>query len=223
MFLCLSILCLIIYIIKKTKSKNSRIKRLIAGNKGEYKVIQELKNCQHLNNIYIEHNNQTTQIDHLLLLNNKTICILETKNWNGIIQGSPWKKYITIFNNGKTDERFNPYFQTKRQAEMLKQILSSNVKTYIISVGKLQYPNEISNYYISLKQLKNILKESGYNAHDTDDWNKLKTIKNNTKLQKRIENKHMNTVYKKDKKQKVSFLWIIFTFMFFIFFIYQQY
>lgn len=125
----------------------------IKGAKGEYSVARLLRKLNQnqyniFNNIYIQSNGKSTQIDHLVV-SVYGIFVIETKNFSGWIHGSEKSEYWTQSFYKEKREFRNPIKQNWAHIYFLKEILShfNNVKYHsiIVFVGKAQLKNIYSN------------------------------------------------------------------------------
>lgn len=106
------------------------------GRDGERIVAEKLENVEGkkyvVNNIMINDNGKSRQIDHILI-SEHGIFIIETKNFAGAIYGketsTEWKQYL----NGKCFKFKNPIHQNYGHLEIVKSILH-NITEEIYSV-----------------------------------------------------------------------------------------
>lgn len=126
------------------------MKRVIKGDKGEAKVIQELQkmtgDCYLINNlILLGDNNISHQFDHILIRPNG-VFVIETKNYYGEIKGTIddtyWTK--TFVNKGRihVDKFMNPIKQNNAHIRFLKKVLGRDVPFINIVVF---VDNDVSN------------------------------------------------------------------------------
>ena len=152
-----------------------------------------------INNLIIEENDRSNQMDHILISKKGIFCV-ETKNYSGTIYGDDKRKEWTqVFNFGKQKYNFySPVIQNKNHIRSLNNI----IKGYNINNVVIFYNNNIDNinskyvytvksfkkYYLSLNdiiteedvnKIYNVLK----NIKDNQISNKkhLENIKNNQK------------------------------------------
>ena len=152
-----------------------------------------------INNLIIEENDRSNQMDHILISKKGIFCV-ETKNYSGTIYGDDKRKEWTqVFNFGKQKYNFySPVIQNKNHIRALNNI----IKDYNINNVVIFYNNNIDNinskyvytvksfkkYYLSLNdiiteedvnKIYNVLK----NIKDNQISNKkhLENIKNNQK------------------------------------------
>lgn len=106
------------------------------GRDGERIVAEKLENVEGkkyvINNIMINDNGKSRQIDHILI-SEHGIFVIETKNFAGAIYGketsTEWKQYL----NGKCFKFKNPIHQNYGHLEIVKNILH-NITEEIYSV-----------------------------------------------------------------------------------------
>jgi hypothetical protein len=112
----------------------------IKGYFGEIKVAGLLKsldksNYKVINNLVLNINGRTSQIDHLVI-SNYGIFVIETKNYNGWILGSENSEYWTQVVYRRKHVFYNPIFQNAGHIKALKYCLKeySNAKYFSIIV-----------------------------------------------------------------------------------------
>lgn len=95
----------------------------IKGIEGELKVANILKKSRvrHFNDVLLEIGPTSTQIDHLVVLPNKTILVVETKNMSGkIIGNADDRQWTQIFPND-TFKFYNPIKQNEGHIRFLNR------------------------------------------------------------------------------------------------------
>lgn len=108
------------------------------GNLNEYEIYEKLNELNFykrlLKNIYIPvGENKTTEID-IIMICNKGIFVIESKNYNGWIYGSSNSKNWTLTNKYKKIYFYNPIWQNKTHVKSLSNMLevdSSNFESII--------------------------------------------------------------------------------------------
>jgi hypothetical protein len=126
----------------------------IKGAKGERRVARQLRRLNKkeytvLNDIYLKKDDQTTQIDHLIL-SIYGIFVIETKNYDGWIHGSEKSEYWkqTFY---KEKERFrNPVKQNWAHIFFLKDVLSNYYPVKYHSIIVFAGNAELKNVYSSV-------------------------------------------------------------------------
>lgn len=97
------------------------------GRQGERKVAKYLKklpdNYIVLNNILLQNNIHSTQIDHIVF-SPYGIFVIETKNYSGLIKGNETSESWTKTSYGKNYTFRNPILQNQAHIKALKHILS---------------------------------------------------------------------------------------------------
>jgi hypothetical protein len=143
------------------------------ANDGEWAVALRLQN-QLPKNIYLlinnltllKSNNETTQIDHIVL-SPFGIFVIETKHWSGWIFGSANDKNWTQKLRGKTKQMHNPLHQNYGHCKALGQILhlkESDIFSMVVFTDKCelktQMPKEVmhmgsaAKYIMSYRERK---------------------------------------------------------------------
>lgn len=87
------------------KAGESKVKQQLAHLSTDYQVINDYRLCG-------------SQIDHIVKKGN-LIYVIETKNWNGVLEGNAFNKYLYL-NNKKI---YSPFMQNKKHCLLVKQFL----------------------------------------------------------------------------------------------------
>ena len=170
------------------------------GFMGEFWVRQELKKLPKdkyrvLNNIMIEENNNTHQIDHIVV-SQYGIFVIEMKNYYGLILGDEYKnKWIQYL--GKKRSYFqNPIHQNYGHIKVLEELLNLNNNLFIPIIcfsnqTKLKITTKTSVVHLdylvkAIKNYKNIIIDSDIdliydkimNLNITDKSERKKHVKN---------------------------------------------
>lgn len=144
----------------KNKKKNINKFYIYEGieDKGEIKVIEELKKCckDHqivINNLIIKGVISTTQIDHIVI-NPRGIFVFETKNLLGKLYGDTTSEHwtqISLDNDEKSIR--NPIIQNENHVKNIKKIIKDyDIYSYVILV-KYDSNNIFLDNVISLDDL----------------------------------------------------------------------
>lgn len=110
------------------------------GKEGEEVVkealIQVFKNTKGFifNDILVEYNGKITQIDHVVI-SEKGVFVVETKNYSGWIFGSQRNKYWTQVIYKNKNKFQNPLFQNYGHVKMLESVLKIDPKVFISIVA----------------------------------------------------------------------------------------
>ena len=163
--------------------------RLKSGIQGEARTQNVLENLPSnytiLSNIPIEYEGQRSEIDNLIL-SNKGIVIVETKNYKGNIQGNEddreWKITKTSGKgNHYQDSIKNPIKQVKRQTYILSQILKQNqihcwIDGYVFIHQVTCSVNSDVVFTHSGNLIQTILSSGKENALSEDDMERIKKV-----------------------------------------------
>lgn len=193
------LLCVFISFVIKTRS--------FKGFLGEFfvkKVLtSRLKNTEHvlLNDILLETNDGTTQIDHILIMKSG-VYVIETKNIKGWIYGSMKSKMWTQKLFKQSFKFQNPFHQNYKHIKTLSDKLNINekdIKTIIIFTNGEFKSKYIKGLYFSvssfLRDLKNE-KDIEINIYEiAENINNMK--KENTYKNKKNHIKHINEIKQK--------------------------
>lgn len=192
----------------KTITYKTKAERI--GQKGENKITSNIKqlniNVQIFRNLYVPFSNGTTTEIDIVLLTDKKLYVIESKNYSGIIIGNYLSEYWrTYYPNGKNYEFYNPIKQNQTHINALAnnlRISSANMESIICfgdkaNIGKLKdYKNVINN-----KNIKNyILADYGKTEHIFSE-NEIKEIAEKlqrmTNATRNIKEKHIKDINKK--------------------------
>lgn len=125
------------FILNEEPNAFEKIDLLIKNGKGtfgEYLAKYMLDSAkfkgyyQILNNVYIPNKNGTSEID-IILLHEKGIFVIESKNYSGWIFGNEQQyKWTQCFKNGRKEYFYNPIQQNKNHIIALSNYLKLNSK-----------------------------------------------------------------------------------------------
>lgn len=179
----------------------------IIGYMGEFWVRQELKRLNKkeyitLNNIMLKENNETHQIDHIVL-SKYGIFVIETKNYSGIIKGNKYSnEWMQILGRNRYYFK-NPIYQNYGHIKTLSSILNLDEK-YFISI--ICYSNH-SRLKVNDKNVINLdfLNKTILNYNDIVLDKNLEELKNiiiqNNIVDKKIRKGHVKEIKSKIKDQ----------------------
>lgn len=108
--------------------KSPRVK----GFLGEREVRQVLKDEKFLLNNLVITNGVSTQIDHILI-NEKGIIVIETKNYRGAVKGGTKQKYWVQYINKRQFAFLNPLLQNAFHLDVLSKMYPA-YQDYFVSV-----------------------------------------------------------------------------------------
>lgn len=124
---------------KITHNSWSTVKKDL-GKYGEYLIYKQLKKYEEskaklLFNIYVPNElNTLTEID-VLMIHEKGIFVIESKNYSGWIFGNERdKKWTQVLANGDKNYFFNPILQNKIHIKCLSKYLPADIPVYSIIV-----------------------------------------------------------------------------------------
>ena len=188
------------------------------GEKQISKLLQSLDPDRYvlLNDLYIpKENGTTTQIDHVVI-SDKGLFVIETKNYNGWIFGSQNSKHWTQVIYKRKEKFYNPIWQNAGHMKELRHFLGdsySDIPMYSIIVFGKQATLKFKEAFHNVKVIKSrdlrsvIKKEPGENRISPSDRKNIHQLLSSTylkdKKEKRIQKKEHVAAIKKDlKKQK---------------------
>lgn len=170
--------------------------------KGYYKTLK---------NIYIPYKSNTSEID-ILLIHEKGLFVIESKNYSGWIFGSENQyQWTQAINKNNKNKFYNPIKQNKTHIKALSEFLNieeKTIKSFIVFSErcKLKKVPEDTEYYTILKRnnlidvMKKQMEKIGivYTHQQIDDIEtKLKGL---TNVSKEIKDKHVDSINEKYKK-----------------------
>jgi len=197
----------------------------IKGSLGEKQVSRILKSLDPdhyilLNDLYIpRENGTTTQIDHVLI-SDKGLFVIETKNYDGWIFGSQNSKYWTQVIYKRKEKFYNPIWQNSGHIKELRRFLGSryqDIPIYSIIVfgrqATLKFKEPFHNVkVIKSRELLSVIKNvAGEHLISTFDRKKIHQLISATYIKDKKEKKtqrkaHIATIKQDIKRQnnKVS-------------------
>jgi len=201
---------------KKETGYNYFKVRFDAGFYGEYLTFNILErvngNKKILSNVYVsKETGGTTEID-VVMIHEKGIYVIESKNYSGWIYGDEKNKNWTqTFKSGKKEKFYNPIWQNQTHIRHLMKILNienSNMFNSIIvfsercELKKVQVTSinvKVINRYRLLRTLNALISESKV-TFDTNEVKKIYAkLKNYTNVSEEVKKQHIEKVmsYKK--------------------------
>lgn len=191
---------------KIAKKKGNELEKEIAkiARKNKFKVIK---------NSYIgfksKGKQKYTEVD-IILINEKGIIVIESKNYNAIIKGNIEEKFIKAFyENDKEYLMFNPIIQNETHIWAIKNFLNLSdkieIKNLIVTSNETKFEldkqveniikiDNLDEYLKNINQQENILTEFKNDSY----YNKLMK---RTKVSKILKNRHINQVNGKKKSR----------------------
>lgn len=183
---------------------------LYKGQLNEYEIYEKLYELNFdkklLKNVYIPiEKNKTTEID-IIMITNRGIFVIESKNYNGWIFGSSNSKYWTLTKNKHFKRKFyNPVWQNKIHVNSLSNMLGIELNNFesIICFGPNSVLKTIEKFESDIKvininsicevinNLYNVKSDVFSNEEVDDIYNKLRSYKY---VDESIKEKHINNV-----------------------------
>lgn len=166
-----------------------------------------------LSNIYLPYKNETTEID-LLLIHEKGIFVVESKNYSGWIFGNENQYQWTQALNKNTKNKFyNPIKQNQTHIKALKDYLcvdNSKIKSYIVFSERCELkkvPDNTEEYKILKRNnLIDIIKkeiEEKQNIFTHQEIDEMETkLQELTNVSDETKEKHIDNIKEKYKKEK---------------------
>jgi hypothetical protein len=133
---------------------------LISSNSGEAMVADEIKSkfrLQHalLNNVTVETERGTAQIDHILVTG-KGIFVIETKHYGGWIYGNPSDSHWTQVHFKKKSRFLNPIRQNYGHVKAIEALFTLPESAFIplvVFTGDAEFKKDVGPKVIKLPQL----------------------------------------------------------------------
>ena len=166
-----------------------------------------------IKNVYVPYRGKTSEID-ILLIHEKGIYVIESKNYSGWIFGNADQQNWTQMINKNTKERFyNPIKQNKTHIKALAKYLDmqpEQMKSYIVFSERCELkkiPENTEQYTITKRdKLLNLIKadtennKTVFTAEQIDElYNKLQSL---TEVSQEVKEKHIEDINKRFKKGK---------------------
>lgn len=157
MYFIIVIIIVLIFLIMYFKRPETRGKR---GENKVQKIIGEtIENKQYvIHNLIIENNGKTAQIDHIVI-NQKAVFVIETKNYSGEIYGlEDQQEWTQILAQGNVKNKlYNPVKQNATHVYNIKKILGKIPIRSLIVFVQNNTEHIKSNHVIPLEELKETL------------------------------------------------------------------
>ena len=201
------ILMILVFIFSCFITKSSKdyiaVEKGIEGEKIVKKLLKKLpKEYIVLNNLLINYRDRASQIDHIIL-SNKGIFVIETKNYSGKIYGDTSSKYWIQKLNGKKRTFYSPLWQNKTHVNAVKLLLKGYgdipIYSVIIFCGRCNIKNVKSDgNVITADKLKRYIKrfKSDIFIKNEQIMNVLTILSNNNINSKRMMRKHVKMIKK---------------------------
>lgn len=146
----------------------------IKGFLAERDVLVELKDEKHVfHDIQIDGKHKT-QIDHILI-NQKGIIVIETKNYGGIVMGKEHSQHWTHVIYGNKKFFYNPIKQNQYHIKVLKEFLPENhptIHSIIVFSSKSELILEVETPVVRIAELRHYidtLPDEMYSNHSIED------------------------------------------------------
>lgn len=128
------------------------------------KILQQMDGDRYvLNNIMINDNGKSRQIDHIFV-SEYGVFVIETKNYAGVIYGreksTEWKQYL----NRKCFNFKNPIHQNYGHEEIVKSVLkgvTDKIYSIVVFTRRCELKVEVTSTVIYEDQLKNYIRNKG--------------------------------------------------------------
>ena len=129
-------------------------------------------NTKFLFNLYLPHNNSTTELD-VVMINSSGIFVFEMKNFSGWIFGNEnSKNWCETFPNGEKSFFYNPIWQNKIHLNAIKNILGKRYEYHSAVVFGEQadlMDIDTSSDVLSIYDLRDYLHEESVNDYLSKD------------------------------------------------------
>lgn len=161
------------------------------------------------NDIYININGKTVQIDHLII-SPYGIFVIETKNYSGWIYGRDEVDYWIENKFGKKYKFYNPLKQNHSHIRVLKNILEISQEKFISIVvfsGEAELKSKIKGNVIYLDELEDFISSYKKILFNKEYITKIKQeLLKNIILDKKVEEIHIKNIKETlmNKERKIS-------------------
>jgi hypothetical protein len=170
----------------------------IKGFIGEYKVSTKLSflsgEYHVFDNVYLENNGFSTQIDHVII-SPYGIFVIETKNYTGMIVGTTESEYWTKVQYKKKYKFYNPIKQNRSHVIALKRLFNLSDKYFFPIVVfhnnaeiKVYTTEDVINFYY-LRKTINRYKEEILSEKEVEELCSI--LKSSLNTEKRRNRKHV--------------------------------
>jgi hypothetical protein len=173
-----------------------------------YNILDKIEGSKRiLTNIYIPKENEgTTEID-VIMIHEKGIFVIESKNYSGWIFGNENSKYwMQTFKNGQKERFYNPIWQNQTHIKHLMKLLNVEygyfIKSLIVfsercTLKKIELESKdikVINRYRLDRAVREFIKDSivNFTEAEIDSWyNKLKIY---TNVSEQVKAEHVSDV-----------------------------
>lgn len=176
------------------------------GEKNVSIMLNFLSKDYHIfNDIYLEVNGITTQIDHLII-SNYGIFVIETKNYSGWIYGGDSSEYWTQNMYGKKYKFYNPIKQNLAHVNVLESTLKIQKYKFIpivVFAGDAELKINSKNIVIHLLELERFILNYKTKIFTNSDIEKIiEKLRASIILDENIEDKHIQNIKTRLKQKK---------------------
>lgn len=176
------------------------------GEKNVSIMLNFLPKDYHIfNDIYLEVNGITTQIDHLII-SNYGIFVIETKNYSGWIYGGDSSEYWTQNMYGKKYKFYNPIKQNLAHVNVLESTLKIQKYKFIpivVFAGDAELKINSKNIVIHLLELERFILNYKTKIFTNSDIEKIiEKLRASIILDENIEDKHIQNIKTRLKQKK---------------------
>ena len=169
-----------------------------SGKATEHKtlsIIGDELGYKSINNLILKHYNVTCEIDHIILTR-KHIYVVETKNWNGKVEGSQKDIQWKYYSNNSYYTKLNPITQNQKHINLLvnkyrlpkSTIINLVVYSNDADINGVQYEEKDNLKILKQKDLKRFISDK--EGKDTSIFTNLEVdeLKRKIKAQKSNDN-----------------------------------
>lgn len=173
-----------------------------------YNMLDQISGSKRiLTNVYIpKENGGTTEID-VVMLHEKGIFVVESKNYSGWIFGNEKSKYwMQTFKTGQKERFYNPIWQNHTHIKHLSKALNIENPYFIKSIiafsercelKKIEVESrdiKVINRYKLIKTVKELISESAVNFSEKDINEWCEKLKKYTNVSEDVKANHINDV-----------------------------
>lgn len=186
----------------------ARFDRGFYGEYLSYEILNKLPgNKRIFTNIYLpKENGETTEID-MVMLHERGIFVIESKNYSGWIFGDEKSKYwMQSFKNGRKERFYNPIWQNQTHIKYLMRLMGLEDKSAVKSIiafsercelKKMQvYSQDIRviNRYRLARTVKELIDNSSYSFSNIEINNWSEKLSNFVNVSEEVKRNHVENI-----------------------------
>lgn len=195
---------------KKSKEIDAKKK----GQEGETLIKKNIHDFLDQEKFYSLHDltlsieGTTTQIDHVVV-SEKGIFVIETKNIRGWIFGSKYQKKWTVsLGKNKKFSIQNPLHQNYKHTETIKELLPNtdpeNIISVVVFVSNCDFKKELPDNVIKLEQLASFIESSSKKMNTEQMYYAIGALEHLKEKKDNIDEIHLENLKNRHKNKKIA-------------------